>query len=676
MESFLQHESAPRTADEARQRIESLLDEVADLTDLPLSPNEFYGQLLDRLTLAATAIGAAVWTKGPRGHLLLAHQTDLAQIYPNGLAASAISDDEAHLLAIYHRGEVDVVAGSVVAAVKYEMIAVPLKVAGEGFGVLVLYQGANLAKSVSLTCSRIAQAFGEIAQHYQQQTLLRDFQLHQSDWKRQLGFAGLVHSDLSFDKTTYRIANEARNCLDADRVSVLSLRGNHCRLDAVSGVDKPNQRSNMVRKLEQLASAVVGSRQALVYSGDTENLPPQVETALLEYLEETPSKVIAIVPLEMPTETNSDEDDSQAKAADPIGALVIESIEQLDAPELLRRAEPIVEHAATALGNAQTYRQIPLASVLRPIGNWLAMVGWYRLSTTMKVAAVLLVVMVALFLIPTDFSIEVHGQLVPTVERNLFAPSDGYVKDIFVKHGEHVEQGKSLIQLQSNDFRLQRTEIIGKLQTAQAELDAILVQRSLGVRRDSRSDSRLPTSRENLSADQLKLTKQIENLTQQRDLLQKREDELQLTSPIDGQVLDWEVDEILAGRPVSRGELLMKVADVDGPWVLELELPDKRTYHVVTAQEAAKEPLPVRFQLVNEPGKTYQGQLTSTAEIVDLDEDSDQPFVPLVAQFDKAEIPHLRHGLSVVARIECGRRSVAYVWSYQLVETIRRYLFW
>ena len=675
MESFLQHESAPRTADEARQRIESLLDEVADLSDLPLSPQEFYGQLLDRLTIAATAIGAAVWTKGPRGHLLLAHQTDLAQVYPNGLAANAISDDEAHLLAVYHRGDVDVVAGSAVAAVKYEMIAVPLKVAGERFGVLVLYQAANLVKSVSLTCSRIAQAFGEIAQHYQQQSLLRDFQLHQSDWKRQLGFAGLVHSDLSFDKTTYRIANEARNCLDADRVSVLSLRGNSCRLDAVSGVDKPNQRSNLVRKLEQLAAAVVAARQTLIYTGDTENLPPQVETALLDYLEESPSKVIAIVPLEMPTEAASEED-RQTEAAEPIGALVIESIEQLDGPELLRRAEPIVDHAATALGNAQTYRQIPLASILRPIGNWLAMVGWYRLSTTMKVVAVVAIVMAAMFLIPTDFSIEVHGQLVPTTERNLFAPSDGYVEEIFVKHGEHVEEGQPLVQLQSNDFRLQRTEIIGKLQTAQAELDAILVQRSLGTRRDSRSDNRSPTSPENLSADQLKLTRQIENLTQQRDLLQRREDALKLTSPIAGQVLDWEVDDILAGRPVSRGELLMKVANVAGPWVLELELPDKRTYHVVAAQEAAKEPLEVRFQLVNEPGKTYQGHLTGTAEIVDLDEDSSEPFVPLVAEFDKDEIPHLRHGLSVVARIDCGRRSVAYVWSYQLVETIRRYLFW
>ncbi|MFN3149173.1 hypothetical protein, partial [Bremerella sp.] len=78
----MHHQDAPRTADEARRRIESLLDEVADLSDLTIAPDVFYGQVLDRLTFTTSAIGAAVWTKTPNGHLLLAHQTDLLQCYP------------------------------------------------------------------------------------------------------------------------------------------------------------------------------------------------------------------------------------------------------------------------------------------------------------------------------------------------------------------------------------------------------------------------------------------------------------------------------------------------------------------------------------------------------------------------------------------------------------------
>lgn len=675
MES-VHHQEFPRTADEARRQIESLLDEVAELADSAAPTEVFYEQLLDRLTFATTALGAAIWTKSPGGHLMLAYQTELTSIYPRGQAAQAVADDQACLYPIFLQGAPDTCLGNAKAAKPYELFAVPLRVAGELWGILALYEPAELTKSVKGTYLRIAGAFGEVAQHFQQQSLLRDFQQHRVDWKRQLDFADLVHTDLSYQKTAYRVANEARNCLDADRVAVLTLRGNRCRLDAISGVDRPNHRSNTVRKLEELTATVVRSRQTLLYTGDAENLPPQVEVSLRDYLEETPSRIIAIIPLvEIKTVEETGEAIQHHRASESIGALVVESIEQLNGHDLLRRTEPIARHAATALGNARAYQQLPLASVLAPLGHALATVGWYRLSTTLKVVVPLLVLLTATFLIPADFSIEVYGKLVPQVERNLFAPANGYVEEIFVRHGDQVAEGDPLIQLRSNEFALQRAEIVGELQTAQAQLDAILVKRSQGLRRDSRSTPE-SQSYENLSADEMRLTKQIENFIERRDLLQRRDKELKLISPIAGQVLDWEVDQVLTARPVSRGELLMKVADVNGPWVLELELPDRRTYHVVTAQRQASDPLTVRFQLVNEPGKQYRGVLTQTASVVDLDETSDEPFVPLVANFDKAEIPHLRHGLSVVGRVECGRRSIAYVWTYQLLETVRRRLFW
>ncbi|WP_158545356.1 efflux RND transporter periplasmic adaptor subunit [Bremerella cremea] len=671
----MQHSDAPRTADEARRQIESLLDELADLSEMPLAPEEFYPQLLDRLTFATSALGAAVWESGPSGHLMLSQRTDLAAIYPTPVAAEAIAEDAAQLMGMLAQGEPDRRPGSGVTVLDYELNGVPLRAAGQFWGMLVLYQPLNLPKSILQSDERIARAFAEVAQHFQQQTLLRDFQQHRHDWKRQLDFAERVHADLSFPKTTYRIANEARNCLDVDRVTVLSWQGVHCHVEAVSGVDKPNHRSNIVGKLQRLSEAVVRARQTLLYTGETENLPPQVEAALIDYLDETPSKIIAIVPLRECLANENDEG-TKPQPPEPLGALVLESIEQLDGHQLLRRAEPIVRHATTALANAQSYRHLPFAFLLAPLGKVLANVGWYRLSSTMKVVIPLALIVTAMFLIPTDFFIEVHGQLVPAVQRNVFAPSDGYVDEVLVQHGQHVAAGETLIQLQSNEFTLQKAEIVGQLQTAQAELDAIVVKRSQGMRRDPRADSRGAESYDDLSADEQRLNTMIESLTLQRNLLQKREDALTLKSPIAGQVLDWEVDEILTMRPVARGELLMKVADVDGPWTLRLELPDKRTYHVLAAQEASAEPLPVRFQLVNEPGKSYTGQLTNTAAIVDLDEDTDEPFVPLEATFNKAEIPHMRHGLSVVGRIECGRRSLAYVWTYQLVETVRRYCFW
>jgi len=672
MEFSVQHDIS-HSADEARRQLESLLDELAEMSDASISSVEFYDHFLDRLAFATSSLGAAIWSRGPNGQLVLIHKTALSGPYPSGQAAKGMAEDQSRLFAVFSSREANILPGSSFANQPYEILAVPMVVAGNTWGVVALYCQARLAKSVSAAYLRIVRAFAEIGQHYEQQTQLREFQKHQIDWKRQLEFSDQVHKDLQYQSTAYRIANQARDCLDVDRVSVLSARASRCRLEAISGVDRPNRRSNAVRHLERLASTVLREKEPLFFSGNTEDLSPQVEKAVMAYLEDSPSRVMAIIPL-TPRTTVSEDESAQFSASEQLGAIILESIEEIDTHALMRRCEPVVRHASSALGNARQYQRIPFVSVLRPVASCLATVGWYRLSTTLKIAIPLIAILVALFVIQIDFSIEARGKLVPLVQRNLFAPSDAYVEKIFVDHGSSVKAGDPLLQLRSNEFALKRAEIVGQLQTAQAELDAILVKRSQGMRRDPRSNPR--ETFEDLSADQARLTKQIENLTYQRELLTKREAELLLESPIDGQVLDWELEQILTSRPVGRGDLLMQVADIDGPWHLELELPDRRSYHVAQAQQKSNKPLPVRFQLVNEPGKQYDGLLVDTAKVVDLDDQATQPVVPLKAVFEKEDIPHLRHGLTVVARVDCGQRSVAYVWTYQLVETVRRHLFW
>jgi len=669
-----QHQDFPRTTDDARRHLESLLDEMAELSDKDVSPELFYSQLLERVTFSTSALGAAIWSFGPNNHLLISHRTQLLGVYPREFAAKYLADDQAQLRRILSQGKALQAVGSSACPETYSMLSVPLLVAGKRWGVLVLYVADHVTTGTKDAFLRITQAFAEVAQHFQQQSLLRDFQRHQSDWKRQLDFAGLVHRDLNYRETSYRIANEARNCLDVDRVAVLSWSGRRAKVTAISGVSRANDRSNVTQKLQRLATSVVKERQPLLFSGATEDLSPQVETRLLQYLEESPSRIIAVIPIFEPEE-QAEDNEPVTRKQQILGAMILESVQEIDVHHLHQRSDIIVRHASMALANAKKLRRIPFAPLLIPIGQLLASIGWYRLGTTIKVLAVLAVLITAALWIPADFSIEAHGKLVPASERNVFAPANGYVEKLFVNHGQNVGVDEILIQLRSNEFLLKRAEIDGQILTAQAELEAIRVKRNQ-ARRDPRRNADPRESLEDLSADEMRLSTQIASLTRQRDLLQQREDELTIRSPIDGQVLDWELEEQLESRPVSRGDLLVKVADVNGPWVLELDLPDRRTYHVVQAQEQSEEPLPIRFQLVNEPGIQYRAALEQSASIVDLSEDSNEAVVALTGTFDKEEIPHLRHGLNVVARVECGQRSIAYVWTYQLLETVRRRLFW
>ena len=115
---------------------------------------------------------------------------------------------------------------------------------------------------------------------------MRHFSDRQVLWSRLEDFTRSVHSSLDPIETAYTIANEARRLIECDRVSVAIRRGNRCTIEAVSGQDVFDKRSNTVRLLGRLASAVVATGEPVWYAGDTHDLAPQVEDAVQEYVDD------------------------------------------------------------------------------------------------------------------------------------------------------------------------------------------------------------------------------------------------------------------------------------------------------------------------------------------------------------------------------------------------------
>ena len=78
------------------------------------------------------------------------------------------------------------------------------------------------------------------------------------DWSRFEQFVRRVHAGLDLRRTAYTIVNEGRLLLECDRVSLVVRRGRRYRLTAVSGVDTPNRRAELTRRMEK---AVPGGGQ-------------------------------------------------------------------------------------------------------------------------------------------------------------------------------------------------------------------------------------------------------------------------------------------------------------------------------------------------------------------------------------------------------------------------------
>jgi multidrug efflux pump subunit AcrA (membrane-fusion protein) len=176
-----------------------------------------------------------------------------------------------------------------------------------------------------------------------------------------------------------------------------------------------------------------------------------------------------------------------------------------------------------------------------------------------------------------------------------------------------------------------------------------------------------------LAAEEEELKELLASLEKQHEVLKLQQEELQVRSPIDGQVITWNVSELLEARPVQRGQLLLTVADLDGPWVLEIEVPDDQIGHVLAARHALKPDLDVSFLLATSPDATYHGKIEKVALAAQPTID-ESPHVLVTVQFDRNQVPKLRPGATVIPRIHCGRRALGYVWFHGLLEAIQKHV--
>jgi hypothetical protein len=130
----------------------------------------------------------------------------------------------------------------------------------------------------------------------------------------------------------------------------------------------------------------------------------------------------------------------------------------------------------------------------------------------------------------------------------------------------------------------------------------------------------------------------------------------------------------LIQRPVQRGQVLLRVADPGGPWQLELHMPESRMGHIVKRQQALYDEwddrLEVSYILATEPGTTRYGRVEEIHRSAEVRGDEGNTVLIKVA-IDKSELPQLRPGSTVTAKVSCGRRPLGYVLLHDVIAFVQ-----
>jgi multidrug efflux pump subunit AcrA (membrane-fusion protein) len=273
------------------------------------------------------------------------------------------------------------------------------------------------------------------------------------------------------------------------------------------------------------------------------------------------------------------------------------------------------------------------------------------------------------------FEVQADGELQPSQRRELFAPLDGIVEQALVDHGEHVKAGQVLARLRSPALELEMARVSGERQTAEKRFAAVRTGR-LELDQDG---GREASSRYlQLTAEEEEIKQLLASLERQSQILERQQRELQVTSPIDGQVLTWDPRRELANRPIERGQSLLTVGNTAGSWSVELHVPDDEVGYVLAEHAQAIEEgrkLVVWFVLASDPGEKRRGEVERIAMRSSVEGDRHAPSVTVTVRVDEEGLGDLRPGTSVVGKIDCGWRSLGFVWFHRAWNAVRRRVF-
>jgi multidrug efflux pump subunit AcrA (membrane-fusion protein) len=682
----------PGLLEQTKNQIRKLVAEIADLAESDIQPAEFYVEFLNRSVAAVAATGGAFWLMDGRGGLRLQYQVEFAA---TGLMDGRVktAPHDALLGCMLQASQAQIIPpGAVIEGVpnafnptEYALILAPLMVDKQVTGLLEILMDPTRRAAQQKSTLRFVSDLCDLAATYLKNRQMRQMMSQQRLWNQLEGFTHQIHGSLDLKETSYAVVNDGKRLVGCDRLSVALKISGRTMVEAISGQEVVEQRSNLVRELTRLCKAVVRSGEDLVYTGSTDGFAPDLRDALEMYVDESGSKVVIVTLLHKPEAAEPPPTDGKENREKvPFGCLVAEQIgDELAPTDMHARTEVVSRHASTALWNAQDHHKIFMKPVLKAMGSPWRM---FRGRTLAKIAAVLAAVLVIVLLmafVPCPLTIEGHGSLLPEERCKVYAPPvlGAKVREVRVDHGDRVKKGDVLVLLESPELEKELHGLQLDEQKALTQQE-YLKHQALKATKTQAQGGDMDYYQLQGQLSEARLTSK--NARERIDIIEEQRESMVIRSPQDGVITTWEAKKNLLGRPVDVGTELLQIASTEGEWLLEVEVPDDDMAPILAAQRTLKEDieagrkkeadtLKAYFVTMTEPEHLYNGfvrRIAPSAENVAESEQYKNRHVVKVTVGFKEEvrldylkrnhIKEMRPGAEVRARVNCGQTNLAY----------------
>jgi multidrug resistance efflux pump len=654
----------------ARDEIHQLTRRIRELSSSDLEPPEFFSEFLRLVASALASVGGAVWMCEAGAAPQLISQVNLAD---ERLRVAMQSPGHRLLLKRAATSEQSwmIPPGSDAAGIQQAnpsdclLMVMPLIVSRRVVGMVEIFQrggrGAAAERGFHRFLEQTCAAASDFLTHRQLRQLSQQVQ-----WVKELDeFLRDIHAQLDIQRTASVVANEIRRLLDCDRVSIALGRGRRCRVVMVSGIDRIDRRTAQLRHLERLAGHATILGDPLQLPEATELSTPQIESQWNHYVDESHVRYCQILPLFPPPA-----DDENFEERPAFGAVIIERFSDANPSDARPvSAEQLTRHGERALHNAITHNNVFLLPLWQFLGRMLAAIGGQHFPKTLLLTVLLVAIGLAMTTIQTPFRLPVRGRLLPKSQQTVFAKQEGVILDVAVDHGELVTPGQLLIQMRNTDLEMEIASLTGQQTTTREQITSI--QRTL------LENPRLSIEQQNELSGRLRQLQQVAiNTQEQLELVVRKQQQLALRAEHAGRVITWRVKDLLLHRPVQKGQALLAIVDPDSEWELELYVPERQIRYVAQPPGATAANEAVSFMLSSHPGTTFEGTL-SEIDRTAAQWQGQQKSVRVCVSVEKQQLPELLSDATVLAKLDCGTRSLGYAWFHDLIDAVRaRAAFW
>ncbi|MEZ5940175.1 MAG: efflux RND transporter periplasmic adaptor subunit [Planctomycetaceae bacterium] len=436
-----------------------------------------------------------------------------------------------------------------------------------------------------------------------------------------------------------QLVEEIRSWAGCDRATLVQFDGRRAEVQTISGISTFDERSPMVAAMCELA----------------QSLPKMGQQDVLT-LEQNPQQ------LKSYAEQNSARDVEYWPLAGANCAVILETFGDNAAPSRNPDERQLfISGIGECLAKASSFHRLKKHPIVRWLAPLAALFHWRQLAAVAIMAAIV----AALCMVETELVLVVPATLTPEETWQIHSPMPAVVDTIHVTHGQHIEADKPLVDLHSDQLERLRQELNGELGTVKQKIVDLETLRSDPTR--SRTLGGESLQQADLAASEKELGTQQESLEGQIALVDQQIESLHIVSPISGTVLTWQVDTLLRGQPVQPSQPLLNVADLEGSWELELRVPMSD----LGAFRRVDNPKVVFLQPDGTEVVLVKNMEVSEELLFDTKEGA---VLPVGFRVRRDQIPPAtKPGTQTVARIECGKAAVGYVWFRRGIDQLNQW---